>query len=449
VPNEVANALPTKKFFLEMLTRDISLEDSVLDLVDNCIDALARTRKLHLNESLLNEAAVEKMTKRLKAEGMPVIHIDVSRSVFKISDHCGGIDIDHARNDVFRFGRVADEAHSKLSVYGIGLKRAIFKLGREIKIESKTASSGFRVEINTDQWSKNDRWNFPLTETSATKNERRAGTTITVRRLNDDVQLRLDDGQFRASLADSIASAYSLFLDKLVVIRLNGKRIAAKAIPLGMSSSVTPATETSTIGDVKLTLLSGLAERVGAEWTAERAGWYVFCNGRVVVQHDTTELTGWGISAPVFHSKYRGFVGLAFFFSEDPESLPWTTTKRGLNTESRAYILARNKMAVLARPVLSFLNGMYAAGEPEELAERKVASTVKAATLSDAIKASSPTFKAVVVRQLAIPSTVTVQYSARIKDVDAVRKHIGRPTWSASKVGLHTLEYFVKQECGK
>jgi hypothetical protein len=446
---DVANALPTKKFFLEMLTRDISLEDSVLDLVDNCIDALARSRQLQLNESLLDKTAVAKMTRKLKEDGLPVIHIEVSPTEFKISDHCGGIDITHARNDVFRFGRVADGSHSKLSVYGIGLKRAVFKLGREIAIESKTKNNGFRVDINTDSWATNDKWNFPIAETSATSNPRRAGTTITVRRLNADVKMRLSDGLFVASLADAIASAYALFLNQLVVIRLNGKRVAPKHIPLGLSPSVAPAKETSTIGDVKLTLLAGLAERSGTEWTADRAGWYVFCNGRVVVQHDATELTGWGVTAPMFVSKYRGFVGLAFFFSEDPESLPWTTTKRGLNKESRSYLVARNKMAVIARPVLSFLNNMYAAGEPEEPAERKVASTVKAASISDALRASNPTFKAVIVRSLASSSSVTVQYKARVKDVETVRKQIDEPGWSASKIGHHTFEYFLKQECGK
>jgi hypothetical protein len=444
-----ANALPTKKFFLEMLTRDISLEDSVLDLVDNCIDALARTRKLELNESLLDEKAVAKTTKKLREEGLPVIHISVSRNEFKITDHCGGIDIKHARNDVFRFGRVADDARSKLSVYGIGLKRAVFKLGRDIVVESQTPQSGFRVNIETDKWAKNEEWEFPITETPPAKSARNAGTTITVKRLNSDIQMRLDDGSFDSNLYDAIASAYALFLNQLVVIRLNGKRIAPAAIPLGMSSSVAPARETVTIGGVKLTLLAGLAERRGDEWTKDRAGWYVFCNGRVVVQHDATELTGWGVSSPTFVSKYRGFVGLAFFFSEDPESLPWTTTKRGLNRESRSYLVARNKMALLARPVLTFLNKMYAAGEPEEPAERQVASTVKAASISDALKASGSSFKANIVRTLAQPSFVTVQFKARAKDLDTVRKHIDKPTWSASRVGQHTFHYFLEQECGK
>ena len=39
------NAHPTKAFFVDMITRDIALEQAVLDLVDNSVDAASRDRK--------------------------------------------------------------------------------------------------------------------------------------------------------------------------------------------------------------------------------------------------------------------------------------------------------------------------------------------------------------------------------------------------------------------
>lgn len=33
---------PTKKFFIEMITRDISIEDAIVDLLDNSIDGANR-----------------------------------------------------------------------------------------------------------------------------------------------------------------------------------------------------------------------------------------------------------------------------------------------------------------------------------------------------------------------------------------------------------------------
>ena len=40
-----ANAHPTKDFFVKMITKDIALEDCLLDLIDNCIDGARRHSK--------------------------------------------------------------------------------------------------------------------------------------------------------------------------------------------------------------------------------------------------------------------------------------------------------------------------------------------------------------------------------------------------------------------
>jgi hypothetical protein len=37
------DASPTKTFFVDMLTKDIELEDAILDLLDNCIDGIQRS----------------------------------------------------------------------------------------------------------------------------------------------------------------------------------------------------------------------------------------------------------------------------------------------------------------------------------------------------------------------------------------------------------------------
>ena len=38
-----AQASPAKRFFVEMLTRDIELADAILDLLDNCVDGALRS----------------------------------------------------------------------------------------------------------------------------------------------------------------------------------------------------------------------------------------------------------------------------------------------------------------------------------------------------------------------------------------------------------------------
>lgn len=352
-----------------------------------------------------------------------------------------------ARDDVFRFGRVKETKKSRLSVYGIGLKRALFKIGREIEVVSATAESGFRVFIeDAEKWEDAPEWKFPLQEARPARSLASAGTKIRIAKLNADVKARVEDGQLATRLYDAIASAYALLLGRFVIVYLNGTKVTAKPIPLGRSAAITPAKDDFSVGEVKVSIVASLAERVEDEWAVERAGWYVFCNGRVVVFADKSELTGWGINSAQFVSKYRGFVGIVFFFSDNPEALPWTTTKRGLNRESRPYIAARNKMAVLARPVLTFLNSMYASGEAEEPAERLIAEGVKAATVDSVVRGARSAFS------VSLPAKkqsayVSIQFKVKKTDLERVRKHLSQPTWSASRIGEHVFQYFLEQEC--
>ena len=91
-------------------------------------------------------------------------------------------------------------------------------------------------------------------------------------------------------------------------------------VPFGGSKEIEPGISKLEQEGVKVTLLASLAPK--EKRTHELAGWYVLCNGRVVVSADKTDLTGWGVGLPAFHSKYRGFAGVALFVSEDPDRLP-------------------------------------------------------------------------------------------------------------------------------
>lgn len=58
--NDRAQATPTKQFFVSMLTRDISLDDAILDLLDNCLDGamrVARRRQGRLRPALRSDQA--------------------------------------------------------------------------------------------------------------------------------------------------------------------------------------------------------------------------------------------------------------------------------------------------------------------------------------------------------------------------------------------------------
>jgi len=449
----LANAFPRKHFFLEMFTRDISLEDCILDLIDNSIDGLVKTRNIDISTELLRNGA----NSPPKRGSLAKIEVRYSPQEFEITDFCGGIDRAHALNEVFNFGHGPGEVGGALGVYGIGLKRAIFKIGDFFQMESRTDKEGFSVELNVTEWSAKDQdiedWKIPLKMVPGATAGKEAGTKIRITRLRSEVVMRLKDGVFETRLRSLISQTYGLFLQKYVEIALNGVPIEPFSIPIGTSKEVQPAHDEykdGQNGEVLVRLFASLAARgPDREWRGETAGWYALCNGRIVVAADKTELTGWGSGAlPQFHSsKFRGFLGVAFFQSSNPLALPWTTTKRGLNRESPVYQNARNRMRGVARPIITFLDGMYKPEAPEQQFGKEIADQVKATTL--AAMASKPVSTFVVTMPARQPpsTTTSIQYEAERSDVERVRKHLKKPSLAAWRVGKHTFEHYLKTEC--
>ena len=437
MPAQEVNASPTKAFFINSLTRDLTLEDAILDLVDNSIDGAIQTQALDVSASLLHNPP-ESQSRRVD------ISIAITSDSVCISDAAGGIDPDLIADDVFRLGRPPSEGTSTLGVYGIGLKRAVFKMGRRISVSSWHPKGAFEVQY-TPEWLNDDtNWTLPI---KPLPEREPYGTTITVEELYPEISMRLSDPELLRKLHDSLSETYSLFLQRLVTVRLNGNEITARDVQLGQSDKITPAVAELHDNGVNVEILAGLAPRKGGAWTMDRAGWYVLCNGRVVVSSDKTELTGWGVVGPQFMPKYRGFVGVAFFFSDDPSLLPWTTTKRGLNRESQVFQLARHKMVTAARPVIAFLNKMYPSDAPEEVTERDLADSVESAPIHELTSSGEKSFSAGPGRKTPKPATVSVQYRALKSDIARAKKWLAKPRWGANKVGAHALEYFLEQEC--
>jgi hypothetical protein len=435
---------------MEMFTRDISLEACILDLIDNSIDALVRTKGIDISTDIFNST-----TKNTSLEPDRLARIDVSFSEneFNIVDNCGGISQKDAMTDVFNFGHQSDQVNGLLGAYGIGLKRAIFKIGNDFEIESKTKAGGFKTSINVPQWSKKDRtvndWKIPLSFIGGARTNSQAGTKITIKDLRPEVVMRLSESTLEVTLRNAIAQTYSLFLDKYVKLTLNGVGVTGEVLTMGESNEVQSGKDEFENDGVKVTLFAGLASRSPRrEWQGDKAGWYILCNGRVVVSADKTELTGWGAGVlPQFHTKYRGFIGLAFFQSANPLLLPWTTTKRGLNRESQVYQIARNRMSGVARPIISFLNNMYPTELPEERREREMAEGLQNVDVRQLALKSKRAFTAETAKNYTPKSTVRVQFQAELDDLNRIKKRLRRPNLSNNQLAKHTFEYYLKTEC--
>lgn len=438
-----ADAHPTKELFIDMLTRDISMEDAVLDLVDNSIDAACVSRDIDLSSRILSD---KQSSDTDVCDSFVKISIDPSS--IRIEDNCGGIGIERAKEEVFVFGRSKQMKRTSLGVYGIGLKRGIFKLGKEITIVSRTTDDGFETKIDVDKWSIDPNWQFSLDPIDAATSSEKAGTEIQIRRLHQEIKAKVDDGTSMRKIRDSIAKTYPFFLGRFVKVFLNKSEIGAEELPIGSSEVVKPAFETFDLDGVKVDLMASLAARKDGKWKADRAGWYILCNGRVVVSANKDSLTGWGDGGPIFVSKYAGFLGIAFFSSDQPALLPWTTTKRGLNVESAVFQQSRNRMKLTMRPILRFLNKLYPSEPREEAEERQIADGVSSISIQAVAKAGASPFR--VEPRTGMPpqkTTVRVQFDAEMDDLGKVRKKLRKSRMSASAIGKYALDYFIKQEC--
>ena len=213
---KLARAYPRKSFFAQMFRKDISLEDCVLDLIGNSVDGFISSRKLRLSE--IASAIWDKKAKRHTTAGLPSIEITLSESRFEIWDNCGGIDLDDALNEVFNFGHsIGWNKTESLGVYGIGLKRALFKLGDHFEINSRTSKNGFHCKLDVGKWVQEDDspadWNIPITEQAPASSASTAGTKITVNQLHAEVRERLRSGTVDASLHRAISTTFCFFLE--------------------------------------------------------------------------------------------------------------------------------------------------------------------------------------------------------------------------------------------
>lgn len=346
-----------------MITRDITLEDCIFDLIDNSIDGaweLAGGQPMRLND------AVDLTPYK--------ICIDIQHDRFSIADNCGGITLDDAVDYAFTFGRKEDAATENFSigVYGIGMKRAVFKLGSSIEIRSTYSDNGdlasFRVPIDVDQWlaQVNEAWDFDIEDA---KELPEPGVQITVERLTEAAIRSFQSPRFIQDLRRAIAQDYSLHLHRGLTIEVNGKPVTGWVIELRQGGDFTPMrsayTERVNEEEVFIEILAGMVApppddsepSEDLDEDLNRSGWYVVCNGWIVVAADKTTVTGWGTEGwPQWHPQYTGFMGIILFSSRRADLLPLTTTKRSVDETSAIYRQYRPYMRDVSKEWISYTN---------------------------------------------------------------------------------------------
>lgn len=341
---------PTKTFFIQMITRDITINDAIIDLLDNSIDGASRLRTGGDYSGLY-------------------IDITINKDEFVVKDNCGGFPLEIAKKYAFRFGRPDDAPETVGSVgrFGIGMKRSLFKMGGNFVVESKSEADHFSINVDVNEWKQQtnviraddganqivEDWSFQYRDVSDDENLTENGTYIKVYSLFKEVSELFDDEVFLNGLRDDIERLLNFSLEKKIVIYLNGQELSCKDIKVFCDDEGSKPYffEGEKLG-VRYRIIAGLGD-VG---DPSASGWYIYCNDRLVLEADQTEITGWGTpSIPKWHIDYVMFRGVVFFDSPETINLPLTTTKKGIDATSEIYKSVIPFMKEALQNVIPFL----------------------------------------------------------------------------------------------
>lgn len=442
-----ANASATKGFFVDMLVRDISVNGAILDLIDNAVDA---ADAVSMHNSL---------------EGYR-IDVEITPSRFTIADNCGGIPLDIAQNYAFRFGRPEGfTPHTQIGQFGIGMKRALFRLGRKFKVDSSTDEGRFIMDVDVEQWRKeeDDRWTFPMSIADKVSSEK--GTTVEVWNLHENVVQLFAREDYPRRMRNEAKERYAQMSKRGLEIVLNNEPASMSPYEILSGSGITPEHQEYTLDSnghrVNVRLIAGIGP---PRRPARESGWYIYCNGRLVLKADRTELTGWGMSdptggsgSPAWHSQYNQFRGFVFFTSEQPSALPWTTTKNEIDATADVYRNTLQRMRSIIIQFSNFTNNLkqerekfeegdgstpqliqetidktpYKAIDAIPQGEFKVPEREKSSTLSIA----------------ASPKTTSIQFNAEIERVKKI-KHALRLSTNR-QIGERAFERLYDEEIGE
>ena len=437
-----------KGLFVSMLVKDIELLPAIIDLVDNSVDGARATTPDNLSAHH--------------------VHLRVTAESFAITDDCGGIDLETARKYAFRFGRPEEYKGIAGSVgqFGIGMKRALFKLGSDFTVRSRSARSSFELHVDVDEWLANDSpdWQFRMSMIDDAFDSAKGGvgTDIIVPSLYPSVVEDFSNSLVLSTLREQIRLRHQDVLEKGLQIALNGEGLTGYAPTLMSGVLLSPVNRWIVIpqngGEVLCHLIAGIAPQPEDEnlddGQAEDfrepgdAGWWLFCNGRLLLHADRTALTGWGVSQAAYHPQYRRFRGYAYLTSTDANLLPWNTTKTSVDQDSRVWRSAQSYMKTAMAEVMSALNRLKTESQSSQSAGATpltvALSAAKPTALADLPNADSFVVPPPPARPPRRRNLKRIQYdidSKRYKEAADVLQ-----TSVLSEVGRRTFDYFYERE---
>lgn len=300
----------TKEFAIGAMIKDVTIKAAIFDLIDNSIEAAI------INGGVRGH----------------IISIITSNDEFKIFDDCGGFEPDKIK-DIFKIGY-----RNGSSGFGIGMKRAIIKLGNIANITSLNANKSFNIYFDINNC-KNAEWDLKVNEIKR-EPENSFGLEISILQLNSEVKKYFKRGECN-ELGQAISRRYRSFINNGLIIKLNVNTVPKYKIK-EEADKISPIYKINENVEVQIKLYSKIS-------STEESGWDVFINNKCVCERNKSNEIQWNRIKKQSGYSYKRFVGEVLITGINVRELPVTSTKDRIDFDS-------DIMRELIRYMYSFLS---------------------------------------------------------------------------------------------
>lgn len=436
--NDTINAYPRKKLFIDVLTQDVSAKMCILDLIDNSVDSYTRNRIAERRE----------------------IRLTITDSLFEILDTCGGIDKGFLKSNVFRFGAEnLNREDPTLGMYGIGMKRSIFKIGNTITLETDDGKDYSLMEMNVKIWEEKDEndWSIPFETDKSTLGENLPYTRIRITDLHQDISDKFALVSFVEEIHRTLKKTYCLIIQNHINFFLNERGIEPDQLIVPYDDNYSPNVFIEDYENINIHIICFVDPSRGTrlKQAVNTIGWNLFCNNRLILANDTSAITGWVGGSdksllPKYHTIFNEFRGIVFLKANNPFNLPLKSAKDSFNTDDKNYQYILNRMCATARPVIDYLSNKYSEEKKEqEDIEDKIEQDIDIdfapTALQPADKINTPSeFRAPGKKASKKDNETRISYLKNKDIVEKVKSYL--EVSSYKEVGEKTFDYFVERE---
>ena len=388
---------------------DVDVSTCVFDLIDNAADAA--------RETVFRKVPTE--DRRVLPESYEGFQIDLvfSSDGLTVKDNCGGIPVDSLRSMVPRFGKRSMHDMG-IGVFGVGLNRALFKLGRVSHLKTDTGAQRAELVLETAKYLKSEDWDLPAQEFASSG---KIGTEIEIRKPPADIGQQFADAEWTENLRHEIGRRYGRFIAKeKLVIRVNGILAEDEEVPIRdggpyegeyklfkTEDGVAIHIQYGQHREHRFTKEEGYDLQRNSALTSQ-FGWTVFCNDRAIIISDRTYKTGWDAR---FHTEFYGFVGNVNFVGSDPAKLPWDTTKTDVDLNNSAYQAALVDMRRFVEKWRKLAEERKKVGPPKPVParpEQQPGQIVR--PILPPVPASSPAKPSIVIKPKPVEKATTISF---------------------------------------